>query len=279
LKNSELITNQDHSIYHLKLKNAEIAPRIITVGDPDRVEVVARNFDHIRLSRKSREFYTVTGRIGNMELTVISTGIGTDNIDIVLNELALVNGLNLESGEPLNNPLQLQILRLGTSGAIQADVPLDSILLSASALSFDGLLAFYAQDFEQPSADLPGLPQPYLTHPSAHMMNQFTALTPYQGITVTAAGFYAPQGRNILTTPLYPDFIQRLSALRIKEQRLTNLEMETAGIYGLGALLGMETLSISAILANRLTGEFSKKPQQTIEKMIAGALEIFSVPR
>jgi uridine phosphorylase len=279
LNNSELILNEDQSIYHLKLKNGELASRVITVGDPERVSAVSQHFDEIYLTKRSREFVTVTGRVGTTDLSVISTGIGTDNIDIVFNELFLVNAYDLATRTLLANPPTLQVLRLGTSGAIQKDVSIDSLLISQSALGFDGLLPFYKNDFAQPDLGLEKLPRPFWVPASASMLKQFRALTPHQGITVTAAGFYAPQGRKIAAPPTYGDFIERLAAVRLEGQRLTNLEMETAGIYGLGKLLGMETLSISAILANRISGAFSKKPQQIVETMIAEALEIFSAPR
>lgn len=279
MNNSELILNEDQSIYHLKLKNGELASRVITVGDPERVSAVSQHFDEIYLTKRSREFVTVTGRVGTTDLSVISTGIGTDNIDIVFNELFLVNAYDLATRTLLANPPTLQVLRLGTSGAIQKDVSIDSLLISQSALGFDGLLPFYKNDFAQPDLGLEKLPRPFWVPASASMLKQFRALTPHQGITVTAAGFYAPQGRKIAAPPTYGDFIERLAAVRLEGQRLTNLEMETAGIYGLGKLLGMETLSISAILANRISGAFSKKPQQIVETMIAEALEIFSAPR
>jgi len=279
LKKSELIINPNGSVYHLNLTNGELATRIITVGDPDRVSAVTRHFDEIYLTRSSREFTTVTGRLGKTDLSVVSTGIGTDNIDVVLNELQLVNSIDLRSREPLKNPPQLQVVRLGTSGAIQKDIPIDSLVISESALGFDGLLGFYQQDFEQPDLGLKDLPRPFWVHASQSLLDRFASVTPHRGVTVTAAGFYAPQGRSLLAPASYPNLMEHFSALSLNGQRLTNLEMETAGIYGLGSILGMHTLSISAILANRITGAFSTQAQKTVDGMIEKALACFSAPR
>lgn len=274
LSKSELILNDDGSIYHLKLRNGELASKIITVGDPQRVEEVAKHFDAIELRKTNREFVTVSGRIGAESVSVISTGIGTDNIDVVFNELQLVHAVNLQKRERINpSPEPLQIVRLGTSGTLQNDIPIDSLLISRAALSFDGLLHFYANEFPRPDVGLDSMPRPFLTHADKALFEQFSSVADFEGCTLTAAGFYAPQGRNLLAPPQHLNFLERVSKKPVDGMRVTNLEMETAGIYGLGSLLGMKTLSISAILANRITGAFSPNPQKTVEKLIVRALE------
>lgn len=274
LSKSELILNEDASIYHLKLQNGELASKIITVGDPQRVEEVVKHFDAVELRRTNREFVTVSGRIGSESVSVVSTGIGTDNIDVVFNELQLVHAVNLPLREWIKPaPAPLQIVRLGTSGTLQSDIPVDSLLISRAALSFDGLLHFYENEFSRPDLGLDSMPRPFLTHADKALFEQFSSVADFEGCTLTAAGFYAPQGRNLVAPPRHLNFLEQVSKNPVEGMRVTNLEMETAGIYGLGALLGMKTVSISAILANRITGEFSRSPQKTIEKLIVRALE------
>lgn len=273
---SELILNEDGSIYHLKLRNGELAQKVITVGDPERVQEVVKHFDAIYLRRANREFVTVTGRIGSTEISVVSTGIGTDNIDVVFNELQLVHAIDLGSRRSFDpSPRPLQIVRLGTSGTLQSDVPVNSLLISKAALSFDGLLHFYENNFARPDFGLKDIPKPFLTFADKELFQRFLPVADFEGCTVTAAGFYAPQGRNLLAPPKHLNFLQRVSQVSVEGIRVANLEMETAGIYGLGTLLGMKTLSISAILANRITGEFSTCAHQTIEKLITSALDKF----
>lgn len=276
MQSSEIILNPDRSIYHLHLKNGELAPKVITVGDPDRIDWVLPHFDHLYFHKRHREFAAATGRIGEEELSVVSTGIGTDNIDIVLNELHLVRHWDFEKAQPLPASPSLQILRLGTSGALQPDIPVDSFLRSEQALGFDGLLYFYEHDFPYLDLGFPALPQPYLVSadPTLNQRYAESALFP-GGLTLTANGFYGPQGRSATIAPRYPQFLDQLAQRSVGQRAITNLEMETAGIYGLGALLGMQCLSLSVILANRSTGVFSAQAEKSTRHLISEALRIF----
>ena len=265
------------ALYHLALKAGEVSDKVITVGDPERVAKVSRYFDTIELRREKREFVTHTGKIGNQRLTVISTGIGTDNIDIVFNEL---HSLWEMEGHTADEPYHF--VRLGTSGAVRSDQKINSILLSEAALGFDGLMHFYEwqQSEDELNRFISGdvrwqkLPRPYVAYAGDVISRQFRQLAESSGITVTAPGFYAPQGRNVNAPARVPDFIQLLSQSSFGGKPITNIEMETAGIYGMAALLGHQAVSLSAILANRHTGEFSKEPEIIVEKMIRQALDL-----
>ena len=278
---SELILNTDGSVYHLHLRPEQVARDIITVGDPGRVHDVSRRFDRVDTRVEAREFVTHTGELNGRRLTVVSTGIGTDNVDIVLNELDALFNVDLHTREIHEAKTELNFLRLGTSGAFQADLPLDSLLLSEAALGLDGLLSFYSveedlalrKDLEEHlAADgqrLPGTPTvvraalpPCLAHPAAAGLSR--------GVTLTAAGFYAPQGRRLrLPTRMDAPLLNSLRAFRSTEGlRITNLEMETAGIYGLASALGHRAASLSALLANRASGTFSRNPAAAVERLI-----------
>ncbi len=275
MKSSELILNEDGSIYHLALKPGEVSSLVITVGDQDRVPMITGHFDDLELKRQRREFVTHTGSYRSRRITVISTGIGTDNIDIVFNEL---HALREMAGEKA----PYRFIRLGTSGAVRPEIDVDSILISDAAVGMDGLLHFYQSDEDQTAVDAlvnsdqrwQKLPKPYYSQGSAKLLNHFNELADVRGVTLTAPGFYAPQGRNVTSAARVADFTQLLSRSEIAGKAITNIEMETAGIYGLARLLGHEAISISAILANRYSGTFSVKPEQTVERMIASALEM-----
>lgn len=269
---SELILNEDGSVYHLHLVPEQLAPLVITVGDPGRVELLARHLDQREFTAQYREFKTVTGRIGNLRLTIISTGIGTDNVDIVLHELELLHSYDLVERRPKASSTPLTIIRLGTSGALQEEVPLDSLWMSDEALGWDGLLAFYQHDFPELRL-VEGLPSAYRVAGDSSLRDQFSRIVDGRGITLTAAGFYAPQGRNLLVAPRREDWLAQINQWRDGASRISNMEMETAGIYGLGRLMGMRTLSISAILANRMKGSFSTHPERTIEGMISSVFQ------
>lgn len=269
---SELILNEDGSVYHLHLKPEQIAPLVITVGDPGRVELLARHLDQQEFSAHYREFKTVTGRLGDQRLTIISTGIGTDNIDIVLHELQLLHSYDLVERVPKATASPLTIIRLGTSGALQEELALDSLWMSDEALSWDGLLAFYQHDFPELHL-LEGLPPAYRVAGDQSLRDHFARTVDGRGITLTAAGFYAPQGRHLLVPPRRSDWLSKVNQWRDGTSRITNMEMETAGIYGLGQLMGMRTLSISAILANRMKGSFSSHPERTIEHMVTSVFQ------
>jgi len=272
---SELILNSDGSVYHLKLKPGEISEHIITVGDPERVDMVAAHFDTIELTRQAREFKTITGSLRGKRLTVISTGIGTDNIDIVFNELDALVNIDFETRTVKVSHTCLSFYRIGTSGAITKEVPLDSIVISGYAIGFDGLLHFYEEDSVREKA-LEGLIKAkqscYAVAASAELVKKFSDLGT-TGVTITATGFYGPQSRQLRLKPSF-DFAKLTEGLIYNGLPFTNLEMETAGIYGLAALLGHKAVSLNAILANRVTNKFSDRPRETIEGLVEKALEI-----
>ncbi len=276
---SELILNPNGSVYHLHLRPEDIATTIITVGDPDRVHTVSQHFDHIELRRQKREFCTHTGTLNGKRLSVISTGIGTDNIDIVLNELDALVNIDLLNRTLKATHTPLTIVRIGTSGALQADLPVDSFVASSFGIGMDALLNFY--DFspnalETAVADI--LPHfnpkinPYVAQGSATLLHTL-AHDLVQGITTTCCGFYGPQGRELRLKPAIGNLLDQLQAVQHPNYRLTNFEMETAGIYGMSRLLGHEALSLSVILANRVKGTFSKTPKKSVQKLISLTLE------
>lgn len=279
MSNSELILNEDGSIYHLALKPDEVSDTIITVGDQDRVVKISQHFDEIEFTRSRREFVTHTGRIGSKRISVISTGIGTDNVDIVLNELHALRELRVKDA---HKEVPFNIIRLGTSGAVREEMPLDTILISEAAIGLDALLHFYPwQNYLEEIAALvktdegwKALPKPYAAFAGKELMRKFEAMADLTGVTITTPGFYAPQGRSVNLPARVPDFIRMLSNSSFAGKPITNIEMETAGIYGLSTLLGHQAVSISAILANRATGAFSKQPDKIMEKMILKALEV-----
>ncbi|RKN81237.1 nucleoside phosphorylase [Ulvibacterium marinum] len=280
---SELILNPDGSIYHLNLFPEDISDTIITVGDPNRVPDVSRYFDHIELKKEKREFHTHTGTLNGKRLTVISTGIGTDNIDIVLNELDALANIDFETRETKKNRIRFEIVRIGTSGALQPEIPLDSFLLSEYAIGFDGLLYFYkSKAIQHPEISEKlmlhlgwgqELVRPYVVKYDSNFVNKIGVNRIRLGVTVTNSGFYGPQGRRLSLEPKDDRFLSKLAAFNHKNLRITNLEMETSGIYGLAQLLGHSAISLNCILANRATGEFSKNPNMAVDKLIKFTLE------
>ena len=272
---SELIINPDNSVYHLKVKPDEIADIIITVGDPNRVNEVIKHLDQVHLERVNREFKTVTGVLNGKALTVISTGIGTDNIDIVLNELDALANIDFRSRTLKSEMRQLTFVRIGTSGTIREEIPIDSTIISKYAIGFEGLLHYYDSD----SVRIKGLESqcngpilPYAVKGDDHLVSKFSKLGNL-GITFTASGFYAPQSRQLRLKSQF-DYKDYSTSINYDGLSPTNLEMETAGIYGLAALMGHRAVSLNAILANRVTNEFSSQPGKTVEKLIAQSLEI-----
>ncbi len=275
IPSSELILNNDGSVYHLHLKPGDAATTIITVGDPERVKQVTRHFDEIELERSNREFHSVTGKKSGKRLTVISTGIGTDNIDIVLNELDALFQFDLSIRRRKETHTPITIVRIGTSGTLQEDIALDSFLVSQKALAFDRLLGFYdSRLFDRPAYWPERLADvcPYITHASTKLMHHVPK-SMLRGVTATMPGFYAPQGRNFRLPSIFSQNLEEVRTLKIDGHRVTNLEMETAGIYGLSTLLGHEAISFNALLANRVTGEFSTQPQKTIDALIEEVLD------
>lgn len=283
IKASELILNPDGSVYHLNLRPEHLAPTIITVGDPDRVDSITKHFDNVEFQTKKREFHTQTGTYKQKRITVISTGIGTDNIDIVFNELDALVNIDLETRQIKSELTQLEIIRIGTSGSIQKEIPIDAILISEYAAGFDSLLHFYqseAVQFPEISEALIKHTQwfdkksePYIVKSDDGLLKKFSSEKTHKGFTATNVGFYGPQGR-VLRLPVQDDALNdKLASFKYKGMPITNLEMETAGIYGLSKLLGHKALSMNAIIANRATGEFTQNPQQVIEDLIVYTLD------
>ena len=282
ISTTDLILNKDGSVYHLNLLPEDLADDIITVGDPDRVGEVSKHFDKVELRKGKREFITHTGYIGSKRISVISTGIGTDNIDIVLNELDALVNIDLDRRVYLDKLRSLNIIRIGTSGAMQTDIPIDSILVSEYAVGLDALMAFYTYEASREEkailraivSQAPAFKplKPYVCAASKLLLRKIGKDLP-RGITVTAPGFYAPQGRELRFNKSIPNFIKQLSSISKDNWRLTNLEMETSGIYGLANILGHQAISVNAILASRVKYEFSKNPGKTIDKTIKLVLE------
>lgn len=280
---SELIINNRGAIYHLDVKPEEIADTIIVVGDPERVNKVSKHFDKIEYEMQHREFITHTGYIGNYRLSVLSTGIGPDNIDIVFNELDALANIDFDS-RMINPELKnLKIVRFGTSGSLQKDIPVDSIVASSHGLGLDNLLNFYSyqkSDDEKAMADAfveqtkldTAITNPYAFAGSERLLNKFDKSF-HKGITVTCPGFFGPQGRVLRLPVSSPGLIDRLTDFRFNQHRITNFEMETSAIYGLGKLMGHECLSVNAIIANRVVKEFSKDSNAAVENLIIKALE------
>lgn len=279
IKSSELIINPDGSVFHLHLKPEHLAPNVILVGDPARVELVASFFSEIEISRANREFVSKTGTFQGKRFTVLSTGIGTDNIDIVLNELDALANIDLSTRTIKPNHTSLQIVRIGTSGALQSDIPVDSFLLSERSIGFDGMLNFYAgrdsiadlaleQAFCQFVDWKAQLPAPYVVNASQKLRRKLDNEDMIGGITISANGFYGPQGR-VLRLPLKDPLLNdKIEKFRYQSQRITNYEMESSAIFGLAALLGHEAIAVCAIIANRVTKQASKDYHPTIERLV-----------
>ena len=283
LLKSELILNSDGSIYHLNLKPEDIADTVITVGDQNRVESVSKYFDSIEFETQKREFKTHTGYYKGKRLTVISTGIGIDNIDIVLNELDALVNIDLKTRQVKDNLTSLNIIRIGTSGALQDFVGLDKFVMSKAALGLDGL-PFYYKNYESIIEDSlmfskhlewnSNKPKPYLVKSSNELAELFEhEIDVTSGITLTSVGFYGPQGRMLRLDLENDAFLEKLIQLDFDNYPVTNMEMETSAIYALSNMLGHKALSISAILANRSTGEFSKNPHRVIDNLIKFTLD------
>ncbi len=283
IASSELILNPDGSIYHLNLKPENIAHDIIFVGDPDRVEKITQFFDSIEFSTQKREFKTQTGVYKGKRLTVLSTGIGPDNIDIVLNELDALVNIDFKTRQPKQQLTSLNIIRIGTSGSLQPDIPVDSFVLSKIGIGCDNMLRSYISD----AVTLTDLEDAFITHTqwnptkgrpyavacSEMLEKKIESSRMYKGITATIGGFYGPQGR-ILRLPIQDaNLNSKMDNFQFNGNRITNLEMETTAIYGLSALLRHNALSLNAIIANRATGAFSEDPTQAVNELIAYTLD------
>ena len=283
---SELILNSRGAIYHLDLLPEELADTIVIVGDPFRVKEVTKYFDHIELERQHREFISHTGTIHNRLLTVLSTGIGTDNIDIVFNELDALVNIDLKTREVHEQLKFLNIIRVGTSGSLQADIPVDSFVASTHGLGLDNLLNFYRLEHNDEEKQLlqsfvtktqlhGHLCEPYIAGANASLLKHFVHGF-YSGITVTCPGFYGPQGRVLRLGLKNPELINNLTGFNFGQHRITNFEMETSGIYGMGKLLGHHCISLNAIVANRIQKQFSKDSYTLVDRLIQKTLEIIS---
>lgn len=283
IQESELILNPDGSVYHLNLRPEHLANTIITVGDPDRVDHITKHFDKVEFQTKKREFHTQTGTYKGKRITVISTGIGTDNIDIVFNELDALVNIDLKTREIKSELTSLEIIRIGTSGSIQKNIPIDAFLISDYAVGFDSLLHFYQSkdvQFEDISEALvkhtnwfASKSKPYVVRCDESLMKRFSSDKTHKGFTATNVGFYGPQGR-VLRLPVQDkDLNDKLANFDYKGMPITNMEMETAGIYGLSKLLGHKALSMNAIIANRATGEFTSRPKEVVNDLIAYCLD------
>lgn len=283
IKESELILNEDGSVYHLNLRPEHIAKTIITVGDQDRVEMITKHFDNIEHTIQKREFKTQTGYYKGKRLSVISTGIGPDNIDIVFNELDALVNIDLERKQPKEQLTKLNFIRIGTSGSLQKDIPIDAFVLSTYGLDINGMLHFYDIDkISNPEVENAFIEhtiwdnkkaRPIVIKCSKLLENHFASDAIFKGMTGTAGGFYGPQGRVLRLHLQDPELNNKLDTFSYKDFRITNFEMETSVIYGLSKLLGHEALSLNAIIANRANGTFSKNPKQTVENLINYALE------
>ncbi len=282
---SELIINPRGAVYHLDLRPDEVADTVITVGDPDRVKEVSKYFDSIEVKRQHREFISHTGYVGKKRITVLSSGIGPDNIDIVVNELDALINIDFETREIKKELGSINIIRIGTSGSLQADIPVDSFVASTHGLGVDNLLNFYRHEQNEQEKELlhsfvthtqvhGQIGNPYISSGSASLIKHFVDGF-HQGITVTCPGFYGPQGRILRLGVKNPELVNRLTDFRFGRHRITNFEMETSAIYGLGKLLGHHCLAINAIVANRVKKEFSKDGKAAVESLIKRFIEIF----
>lgn len=277
---SELIINSDGSIYHLHLKPEHLASTVFTVGDPDRVALVSQYFDQINFKTQKREFVTHTGWKNGKHVTVMSTGMGTDNIEILMTELDALVNVDLETRLIKPEKTSLQIIRIGTSGSMQADLPVGTMLASEIGIGMDTLMAYYPELVEDQSIakeiqnelNLPFLP--YQASASSLLLSKLDQEV-VNGVTLTCPGFYAPQGREVRLKPRFDQMIERLAGLEIGGKRLTNFEMETAGYYALGKLLGHEMLSLNAIVANRPLKKFDQEAEKTVDRLIQAALKLF----
>lgn len=278
IKNSELILNPDGSVYHLNLKPGQIANDIIFVGDQDRVERITKLFDEIEFTIQKREFKTQTGFYRGKRLTVMSTGIGPDNIDIVMNELDALVNIDLSTRQPKTILTSLNIIRIGTSGALQSDIPVDSFVMSKFGLGLDNMLRSYLIDAVTENAIEEAFIQhtdwdakkgkPYIIKGSKVLEEKLTSEEIFKGFTATAGGFYGPQGRILRLDIQDPSLNSKMDSFNFEGIKITNLEMETSAIYGLGKLLGHECLSLNAIIANRANGAFSSNPYAAVDQLI-----------
>jgi uridine phosphorylase len=279
---SELILNKDGSIYHLNLRPEQLALTIITVGDPERVAEVSKYFDTIEFKVGKREFHTHTGTYKGKRISVVSTGIGTDNIDIVFNELDALVNIDFITRKIKEQLISLDIVRIGTTGAVQPNIPIDSFLLSQRGIGFDSLLHWYDNDLNEDAFSQAlirelklsdNMATPYIVQCNKDLAKHFQTIEMLNGTTITNVGFYGPQSRRLRLEPSNKELKQLISSFNYEGHQITNLEMETSGMYAMSNLLGHRAVSLNAVLANRATGQFSQNPEETIDNLIQFTLD------
>ena len=282
---TDLIINPDGSSYHLNLRPDQIPDTLILVGDPERVPTVSAFFDEVIEIVHKREFVTHLGVLRGKKIGVLSSGIGADNVEIVMNELDALVNIDFQTRLEKSEKRSLKLIRIGTSGSIQSHIPVDSILISTAAIGFDNLAQFYGFDSAMSIAEnvlatwtkAIDYPLPlYAAKASASLCAQFAPLNAYNGVTLTAPGFYAPQGRTIRMHSMRPDFLEKVAAAKLGDEEITNIEMETAAYYAFSGAMGHEMISLNAILANRITNEFSKDPEGQIRSLIKKAIALIA---
>jgi uridine phosphorylase len=279
ISDTDLILNPDGSVYHLSLLPKHISDTVITVGDPGRVYMVSKYFDEVEFEMNKREFITHVGKYKGKRITVISTGIGTDNVEIVFSELDALVNIDLKAREPKPRKKKLKVIRIGTSGALQEDIAVGSHLVSDYAIGLDNLMNFYDFTMDDKEAGIAhdlqrktGLPfMPYVVRGSELLRDQIGGGM-ITGNTVTCPGFYAPQGRVLRASPRFPKLLEDLNYYHKDDFWVTNFEMETSGYYAMARLLGHEALSVNAIVANRIKNKFSKDPNKVIDSLIQRVL-------
>ena len=286
MKQTELIINPDGSIFHLHLLPGDIAENIIIVGDPGRVEMIGQMLDSVRVTKSNREFSTVTGRYHDMEITVISSGIGTDNIDIVMNELDALVNIDLATGVIVDEPRSLTFVRIGTAGGLQEDIPEGSFVATGKAVGFDGVIHFYegyewcldhmfadalASHLEWPDT----LPYPYVVDADPALLER-VASGMRKGVTVSSPGFYGPQGRRLRLEPFDSELNENLRTFRFRGESITNYEMESSAIYGLAKLLNHKALTVCLIIGNRVTGKFLSDYKPAMKTLVQQVLDALS---
>lgn len=285
---SELVLNAQGKVYHLNLAPHEIADTIILVGDPHRVRKVSQYFDRIEHEAEHREFLTQTGLFRGKKISVLGTGIGTDNIDIVLNELDALVNVDLVNRRVKEKPRSLQLVRIGTSGALQEDIPVDSFVLSEYGLGLDAVLNFYDFEYNEQEAKLLraftdqtkwkelGLHLPYIAQGGTELYSKLSSDHTISGITATANGFYGPQGRSVRLKNKVNDLNDTLRTFLEDGHRVTNFEMETSALFGLAGMMGHQAATVCAIIANRYKKEFSPDYHKTIDELIRYTLNKLS---
>lgn len=277
---SELILTPEGRVYHLNLLPEMVADTIIVVGDPDRVPKISCYFDKIEFQVSSRELVTHTGTIGNKRLSVISSGMGTDNVELLMTELDALVNVDLSTRLVKPNLRSLQIIRIGTSGCLSENIPINAHLVSKAALGLDTLMAFYRWEEDHESEVMVSTVKtslglsftPYFARASELLLEKFNDDF-HQGVTITSPGFYAPQGREVRLKTRMEDLLGKLSLIKTPEGRFTNFEMETAGYYAMGKLLGHDMISLNALIANRARQEFSTNPEKAVNDLIAKVID------